>query len=209
VLSALLSLQTVSLTDQQRVKIGRAVAVENTLRIAGGPGGVAQRRGGVFIEHRPVILAVLLRDQVFVGLRLFGHAAHVLPIGHGNETLDIRQRRRQIMHQVGEGDVEEQHAAFGMVENVLDLLGKQPGIDGVQHRADARHREIKLEMTMGVPGECGDTVAGLDAHGEQCLGHLLGAMRQSPVVAADDRLLACLRNDLRVRMVAPRMFKHA
>jgi hypothetical protein len=65
-------LQAVHLADQQGMKIGRAVAVEHALRVAGGAGSVAQRRCRVFIEQRPLIVAILLRNQVFVGFRLGG-----------------------------------------------------------------------------------------------------------------------------------------
>ncbi len=92
-------LQAVHLADQQGMKIGRTVAVEHALRVAGGAGSVAQRRCRVFIKHRPFVNAVLLRDQVLIGLRLGGHSGHVVRVGHGDEAPDVRQSRRQIADQ--------------------------------------------------------------------------------------------------------------
>ena len=49
-----------------------------------------------------------------------------------------------------------------MVHDVLELLGEQPDVERVQHRADAGHREVGLEVLLDVPRERADAVAGLD-----------------------------------------------
>ena len=50
-----------------------------------------------------------------------------------------------------------------VVDDVGDLLGEQADVQRVQHRADAGHGEIQLEVALVVPGERADAVARLDA----------------------------------------------
>ena len=90
---------------------------------------------------------------------------------------------------------------LGMVGDVGDMLGRQPRVDGVQHRADAGDAEIELEMAVGVPGDGADPVAELDAQPLQRLGELLGALGRVPIAVAVDRPLDGARDDLDLGIV--------
>ena len=50
-----------------------------------------------------------------------------------------------------------------MVDDVGELLVEQADVERVQHRPDARDREVELEVALVVPGERPDPVALLDA----------------------------------------------
>lgn len=59
--------------------------------------------------------------------------------------------------------IDEQHPILCMGEQSCNIQRVQARIDGVQHRAHAGHGEIKLEVTVRVPGQRGDAFAALDA----------------------------------------------
>ena len=98
-------------------------------------------------------------------------------------------------------EVDEDHLVLGMVGDIGDVLGRQPRVERVQHRADAGNAEIELEMAIGVPGDGADPVAELDAQPLQRLGQLLGALARVPVAVAVDRPLDRARHDLDVGIV--------
>ena len=98
-------------------------------------------------------------------------------------------------------EVDEDDLVFGVVGDIGDMLGRQPRIERVQHRADAGDAEIELEMAIGVPGDGADPVAELDAQALQRLGELLGALGRVAVAVAMDRPLDRARDDLDVGIV--------
>ena len=52
-----------------------------------------------------------------------------------------------------ESEIEAYDLVLRMIDNVLDLLGKQARIDGVENGSHARHREIHLEVAIRIPRE--------------------------------------------------------
>ena len=61
--------------------------------------------------------------------------------------------RRDALDERGKGAVEEQHAVFGVIHDVDQLLGMQSRVAGVDHQAAAGHGVINFEMPMIVPGK--------------------------------------------------------
>ena len=68
---------------------------------------------------------------------------------------------RQRLDQRREGEIEEQVSVLGVVDDVGDLLRKQPRIDRVQHRPRAGDAVVELQVAVAVPRERGDAIAGL------------------------------------------------
>jgi hypothetical protein len=66
--------------------------------------------------------------------------------------------------------VDADDLVLGVVGDPGDLLGVQPDVQRVQHRAHARHREVQLEVAPGVPGERPHPVARPHADGAQRVG---------------------------------------
>ena len=93
-------------------------------------------------------------------------------------------------------EVDEQQDVAGVTEDVEQLLGEQPRIEGVADRAEAGHAEVDLDVTMGVPRERGDAVARADAEGQQRVGETLGAAVDLTIVRAMDRPLDAATDDL-------------
>lgn len=87
---------------------------------------------------------------------------------HDHEALDalaVLLHRRQLL---GQRFVDEDHAVFGVIDQIRQLIGGQPDVQHVQHRAQARHGEVKLQVLIAVPGKRGHAVAGFHASGLQC-----------------------------------------
>ena len=63
-----------------------------------------------------------------------------------------------------------------MVDDVGELLLEQADVERVQHRADAGHGEVQLEMALVVPGERRHAVALLDAEPRERAGEAVDAL---------------------------------
>ena len=94
--------------------------------------------------------------------------------------LHARELVLQLLQQGHEGEVEEEQAVFGVVDDVDDLVGEQPRIDGVIDRADPGDAVPGFQMPPGVPGERRHAVAEPDALALQALRHLQGARAHMP-----------------------------
>ena len=68
-------------------------------------------------------------------------------------------------------------AVLGVVDDVGQLLGREPDVERVQHGPHAGDGEIGLEVALVVPAEGADAVARLDAEPGQGGGQLLGPGR--------------------------------
>ena len=109
---------------------------------------------------------VLVAEQV----RQRGLARHVGSIRHRRIAQRSGPSGSQLLHQRQERQVEEQQRVLRVIDDVGELPGKQPRIDGVAHGADAGYGVIELEMAIPVPGQRGDAVARLHAQIAQRIG---------------------------------------
>ena len=158
------------------VQVGAPVRVDHALREAGGAGGVVERDGSELVRDRPRQLAPRgPGDQVGVGHQpgLIGRLGDGRPgfaVG-GHDQLFQRAgfaRRGQRGGQqplVGDEDLRARVA-----QDVGDLLGGEPGVNGDEHRARQRDREMGDQHLGQVGHQVGDPVAGLDAAGPQRAG---------------------------------------
>ena len=113
--------------------------------------------------------------------------------------------RRQLFDQAGECQVEEHVARFGIADDEAHLIGKQPGIDRVQHGAAAGDAEIDLQMPVVVPRQRGDPLTLRNAQPAQCVGNPPGTRCDRAPGAAMDRTLDRAGHDLGAGMVALRI----
>ena len=176
----------------------RAMAVEDSLGLAGGAGGVAQRRCAPLVELGPdEPLFVLGRYQLVIG-------GDDRESGLGRFEQDKAAIRRQLWHQAldqrDEAGLDKQHPVLRMVDDVDDLFIEQARIDRVAHRADPRDAVIELEMAIIVPGEGADPVAGADAEPHQGARQPARAAFRVGVAIAVDRAVDHPRHDLDVAM---------
>ncbi|MEY9315059.1 hypothetical protein ABIF29_001858 [Bradyrhizobium elkanii] len=144
--------------------------IKYTLGIARRAGGVAHRRRGVLVEGLPLELAVGCRDPVLIGDRVLQRGLrHVRLVGQHHVALDARQLACDLLQHRNEGEVGDDDAVLGVVDDPGDLLRKQARIDRMADRADPHDAVPDLEVAPGVPGDGGDAVAEVDAVAFQAL----------------------------------------
>ena len=124
-------------------------------------------------------------------MRLVGQHHDVLDAGHLGA--EVRQHRQ-------EGQVGEDHLIFGMVDDVAELLGEQPRVQGVADRADAHDAVPGLDMAGGVPGQGCAAVARLYPQGLQRVRQPLRPAVNLGVGRPDDRAFDGAADDLSVAM---------
>ena len=181
----------------------RAMVIEHALGIARGARGVAKRGSRTFIELRPFVSAGLVRDQLLVDQQVGDLAVlgQMRAVGHGHDMAHRLELRQQLLDRRQEVEVDEEELILGVVDDVDDLLGEEPRVDGVADRAHAGDAVIELEMAVAVPGQGADAVARLDAEGEQGFGHLLRPGSGIAIGVAVDIALDPPRHDLGVAVV--------
>ena len=185
------------------VQNGGTVGVEHALRVAGRAGGIAQARGGPFVELRPLVVPVLACDQLLVAEQIGQiRLRHVGAIGHRHPALDALARRGELLGERRERQVEEDVAVFRVVDDEHQLLGKKPRIDGVDHGAHSGDAVVELEVAEAVPGERADALALSHAQPRERLGEALRAPVRLAVRIPVDRTLDGARDDFRVAVAA-------
>ena len=95
----------------------------------------------------PCEIAVGLRKPVLVAQGV-GQARlrHVLPVGQNDVVLDGRQLVLQRLEQRHEGQIDENRLILGMVDDIDDLIRKEPRIDRVIDRPVAHNAVEHLDV---------------------------------------------------------------
>lgn len=70
----------------------------------------------------------------------------------------MAQARCQRLDQRDESGIEKHDPTAAVIDDLFDLWREETGVHSVQHRTDARHAEVKLEMTVVIHGEGGDAI---------------------------------------------------
>ena len=134
--------------DGHRVQERRAVAVDDPLRVAGRAGRVAHGRGLALVELRPVVTGLLGAEQLLVGEGLT-EAVGVARARH-HDVLDGRGSGRVTRASRGDDEASTMiTCVLGVVDDVGQLLGEEPEVEGVQHRP---HRRGRPGRPRGAPG---------------------------------------------------------
>ena len=112
------------------------MAVQSAFGVAGGARRITEGCRVVFIEGRPLVVAVVFADEVLVcdGIaeRRF---RHVLRVGEHHVPFDARELVRHGLGERDEGQVEEEDPVLCVIHDVDELTGVQPGIERVAYRA--------------------------------------------------------------------------
>ena len=173
-----------------------AVRIEHAFWVARGAGRVAEEGAEVFVDLRPGDLVALFCDQCFVALCVDGAGLGALLVGQHDEGFHGRQLRRDALDRGEEVTIEEEDAAFGMVDRVDDLFVEQARVGGVEDGADAGDGVEEFEMAVGIPGEAGDAVAVFDAEAQKRVGGLGRAAEGAGVIVTPDWLVDEARDEL-------------
>ncbi len=151
------------------------MAVYDALGVAGGPAGVAHRRGRTLVERRPVERVSLGGEQVLVAVH--AHAGELVGSGRfreraaGHDHVLNRGRVRQDLGELrDQRRVHDDDGVFRMGGDVADLGRREPDVQRVKHRAHGGHRQVGLEVLGVVPHEGADTLVGVDSQPTQGVG---------------------------------------
>ena len=124
------------------------------------------------------------RSRVVRARRAHRRRAPAGAVVHHDEVANVFERRQQRRQQREQRAVDEDHLVVGVVDDVGQLFGEQPDVEGVQHPAGARRGEVQLQVAVGVPRERGDASVGGDAEGVEHAAEAPGAVGPGPVGGA-------------------------
>src|SRR4051812_29052214 len=80
----------------------------------------------------------LPRQQTLIRREVSGFGElRITRLAEINPLFDARALSHQSLHEIDEGQIEENHTVFGVVDNVNDLLDEQARIDRMTHGAHA------------------------------------------------------------------------
>ena len=148
---------------RQRLEERAAVVVHHALRRAGRAAGVVDR------QQRPLVGRFHRRRrrgvQQPVVLLALEHQAYVDPLG-------------DLPRGVGELVGGDQDARAGVLDDVGQLVDREPDVERHQHRAAHRHAVVQLEHHVAVRAQRGDPVARFDAEVRQCPGQRQRTLEQ-------------------------------
>ena len=161
------------------MQVGGPVAIDDALRISGGPAGVAHRRGRFLVQLRPVERVGLDGEQVVVGVHR--HAGELVgprclaerTAGH-DHVLDRGGMRQDLGQPGDQRRVHDDGVVLRVGGDVADLGRREPDVQRVQDRAHRGHRQVRLEVLGVVPHERADALVGVDAEAPQRVGQLGG-----------------------------------
>ena len=155
--------------DRHRVQVRRPVAVDHALRVARGAGGVAHRRGVALVEIGPVEGVVRGGQQLVVQVHLLAGDPQRVEVGRRGlgarhqHVLDGLEGGQLLGEEADQGVVDDDDLVLGVVGDVGQLLGEQPDVQRVQHRAHRGDGEVGLEVLGVVPLEGADPLVAGDA----------------------------------------------
>ncbi len=151
------------------VQVRPAMVQHYAFGVAGRPGGVVQRdRIPLVVRPAPGELGVTARQECFVRhfpQQLAARSQRVVDVDHQRFAFHSLQR---LAHQRRELPVGDQHLGLAMLEHEGDSCRIQTGIKCIEHHADHRNSEVRLEERRDVGRQNGDGVPSPDAAHGQC-----------------------------------------
>ena len=127
------------------------MGIERALWIAGGAGGIAEPRGGLFGEIGPIAGGRVAREQLFVAeIITFWHMGAV---GHHHDLEALGPVRALRFDNGHERCVDKENAILGVVDDIGHLLFGKARVDRVANRTDAGDGVVKLKMAVTVPSQ--------------------------------------------------------
>ncbi|MNT25656.1 hypothetical protein D3C72_1611850 [compost metagenome] len=165
----------------ERMQHQLAMGEIHALWVAGGTGGVKQRRQRVLVEVGKLELGLRGSQQHLVLTQHRQCSGTGLGIAEADKALNRRHITLQLFQQGQEVIMHQHQAIFSMVHGVADLLGRQAHIDRVQYRANHRHGKETLQRPVAVPVKQGHGVAGFDPGLNQDIGQALNAFEQGRI----------------------------
>ena len=162
----------------ERMEVGRAVAVGNALRIAGGARRVTHCRGASLVGLDPLESGLFGGERVVVvhrrGARKSFREHRMIARTDDEEVGHVRQRPGDLAQQGDQRTVDDDHPVIGVVHHEGQLFREQADVQRVEHGAHRRDGEVGLEVLGMVPTEGGDPLITVDPDAPKGVGETPG-----------------------------------
>ena len=153
------------------VEVGPAVGIHDSLGSAGGSRGVVDRDRALLVIDIPGegLLGAAGCEVIPCGCPGFGGDTGIVDGDHLGDRLQLGDNRGEGLQQFGVG---EEQLGAGVVADVADLLRGEPSVDGDEHSAGQRYREVRQQHLGDVGTEERHPLARLDTGRLQGTGEL-------------------------------------
>ena len=203
------------------MKQRRPMRKKRPLRISRCTTGIAKTRGKALVKALPVIGVRFACDQSIKQNR--GRTCHVRALGgrksrYRGVSLGCCARARKHdpvthprtvlsnpLNKAQKSTVEKNGLVLGIINHPGQLIGMQPRINRMQNHRCAAHAVVEHQMSIAIPGQCSNTVRGLQAHSGQRIGKSPGLARRLRPGGAIDLAINSPRYHLGVAVMTLRM----
>ena len=153
----------------------------------------------MLVELRPFKDITLCCHKIFVAqyVGLIG-IRHMLPGRHNHPALNPRALAGDALNQGPKIGVEKHVAILGVVDDVDNLLGKQPWIDGVTNKSRAGRTVVGFHVPVVVPCQGGDAVTALQLPALHRVSQLASACKALTIGIAMTGVISGNRDNLLV-----------
>ena len=157
--------------DHHRMHIGAAMAIHHTFRVSGGSAGVTHGHTGSLV-HVGIGKARRLGSQQFVVVQGRTEQGRVDRAAH-DDVFDRRQLIADPSKQRSDRGVNDDHLVPSVVDDIGELLGKEPNVQRVKHRSHTRNRQVGLHVRLVVPHKGANSISVTDSQTGKCGGQLI------------------------------------
>ena len=203
----------VTAAQHQGMYEDRAMGIKRPLGPPRCPRGIAQPGGGTLVEARPGRDLLGSRNQGLIAQQR--HAVRQRRRGHlglrahdDDGAHDIGNLRRDGLKDRDKAGIGEDHAVFGVIDDIGNIGGGKARIDGVVDRADARNGVVQFKMAIAVHRQGGDPVAVAHTKLAQHRRQSTGAARNRGVGRAGDAVIIPDRDHFAIAVIARRMIQN-
>ena len=97
-----------------------------------------------------------------------------IALAHQNKGRPLLQLIHHLGQQGDQRSIDQDHVVFRVIDHIAELLGEQPNVQGVEHRAHARYGKVGFEMLLVVPLKSSHAITGLHPQAVQRSGQFFG-----------------------------------
>ena len=142
-----------------RMQHQRPMRIENALGLPRRSRRIAHRGRAALVVQVGERLRLRRREQRLVVDRPFGNDAI---LRHDDDVLE-RHSTRELLERRPEHIVDDRDTIAGVVGDVGQVVGMETQVERMQHEPRCRQAEVRFEVTLMIPRERGDAIAGLES----------------------------------------------
>ena len=168
--------------------------IDHALGPPGGARGITHPHRLVLVLFGIAVAAGVRGDEILVVL-VAGRQRRAAEREY-DDARHFRQQRLHLFPDRQQHVVDQDHLVIGIADDVSQVLGRKPQVEGMQHRPRRRNAEIGFQMRPMVPHQRADRLATPDAGVLQRLRELARALVDRAVIAPIQGLVRPARHHL-------------